>query len=135
MSVSVCVCVVQVFCGECVEDAHVMCALGEECAGVREKEGGEGRERGGDKQTHKLQTWCDLLQVLSSLIVFTLYAHAHNIIRKSQYVYVYVHIYLCTECRYPAVRMGKAELSIVSDGLSVCPLKKIIPTLTQLIII
>ena len=59
-----CACV-QVFCGECVEDAHVMCAVCEEYAGEKEKRGGGGGggEGGGDRQTSRLQAWCDVLQV------------------------------------------------------------------------
>ena len=56
----------QVFCGECVEDAHVMCAVCEEYVGEKEKRGGGeggGGGGGGDKQTNRLQAWCDILQV------------------------------------------------------------------------
>ena len=55
---------VQVFWDRCVEDAHTMCAICEECAGGREKEGeGGGGEAASDKQTARLQAWCNILQV------------------------------------------------------------------------
>ena len=55
---------VQVFWDRCVEDAHTMCAVCEECAGGREKEGkGGGGEAASDKQTARLQAWCNILQV------------------------------------------------------------------------
>ena len=55
----------QVFWDECVEDAHVMCAMCEECAREREK-GGRGEGEVADKQTARLQAWCDVLQVTHS---------------------------------------------------------------------
>ena len=51
-----------------MEDASAMCALGEEWAGEREK----GREGGGDKQTLRLQAWCDVLQVYTHVYVHIL---------------------------------------------------------------
>lgn len=60
-----------VFWDECVEDAHVMCAVCDECA--REREKGGGGEGVGDKQTARLQAFCDFLQVTYRVITLLIY--------------------------------------------------------------